>query len=214
MLRNQDLTLAHIQNLPGGFQHLTSVFNSMNNASVAGSDPSTEEANRLMASRLGVSPTLPSDGPNSQALPNPWATPSSSPLGTPISTLPFGNLGGFSPVGIHAPTASPSTQNAPMSNQMNPSNLLNSAMNGSQHFPPLYPTQTSGMNPFYATANPIPSAQNSFLMLQQLMQANPMNTTPAVSEPVEVRYREQLQVLRDMGFTNEEQNKRAILAAV
>jgi ubiquilin len=213
MMRNQDLTLANIQNIPGGFQRLTSLFNSMNSVSIAGSDPSTEEANMLMASRLGVSPTLSTDSPNSQALPNPWATPRASPM----SALPFGNFG---PFGMGFPPSSNSAQNTSMPNQTINTASPTSAMNSSQNFPPFFPITPMGMNPFLmpgvpnAAASPVSGAQNPFLMMQQLMQSTPMNAPPPVSEPVEIRYREQLQTLREMGFTNEEQNKRAILAAV
>jgi hypothetical protein len=67
--------------MPGGFNMLSSMSHTLNNFNKPSSDPSTEEANRLMAQRLGVSFYEQRDSPNSKALPNPWKV-SASPGGT------------------------------------------------------------------------------------------------------------------------------------
>jgi hypothetical protein len=41
MLRNQDRAIANIENIPGGFQHLTSLISTLNGVDTAGVDPST-----------------------------------------------------------------------------------------------------------------------------------------------------------------------------
>lgn len=79
--RNQDRALLNIENLPGGFQALSSLHNSLESLHrPRNENPSTDEANRRFAERLGVSPTTTdsSAGPNAAALPNPWAAPSAT----------------------------------------------------------------------------------------------------------------------------------------
>jgi hypothetical protein len=41
MMRNQDRAIANIENIPGGFQKMASLFSSIDGVSTAGSDPST-----------------------------------------------------------------------------------------------------------------------------------------------------------------------------
>jgi hypothetical protein len=183
-----------------------------------------EEANQRMARALGVRSTSTDDGPNSQPLPNPWAPQRTSPSTTPASGLPRSPfnfpMGGFPAF----PTAPP---NAPLQ----PQATSTGQSPNMTFFPPLFPFAAppgnasgapNGMPPFMMpmvpNSNPNqPMPNNPFMMMQQLMQSGQMNPTPTPTpptEPVEIRYREQLQCLRDMGFTNEDLNKRAILAAV
>ncbi len=72
---------------------LSSMSHTLNNFNKPSSDPSTEEANRLMAQRLGVSFYEKEDSPTSKALPNPWKASSSSGGGLPMS--PHAGLNSF-----------------------------------------------------------------------------------------------------------------------
>lgn len=93
MQRNQDRALSNIESIPGGFTQLSSLFSSFNRDNET-PDPSTEEANKNMAERLGVRNSPTKSGPNVQALPNPWAPQSSAVdiLGSGSDRLsPFGS---------------------------------------------------------------------------------------------------------------------------
>jgi ubiquilin len=82
-----DRQLSNIEAIPGGFNYLSSMFKDMDVLSESGSDPSTDEANKRLAEKYGVvSPTQ--SGPNSQALPNPWA-PAPKPQRSPLISFNF-----------------------------------------------------------------------------------------------------------------------------
>ncbi|KAJ3324484.1 hypothetical protein HDV06_006895 [Boothiomyces sp. JEL0866] len=188
MMRNQDRALTNIENVPGGFHQLSSMFKTLQGP-LSNPDPSTEEANRQMAERLGAISPSKSDGPNTLALPNPWnpqrnvTTPTNRTNLSPSTTTPTQGMP-FSPIGF------------------NPYMM---------NFPPLGQASTQPQTQTQSPTNPQAMFQQ-LAMMQQMMRPAQM-PAPANQEPVEVRYREQLATLREMGFTDEEKNKRAILAA-
>ncbi|KAI8914636.1 hypothetical protein EDD86DRAFT_199769 [Gorgonomyces haynaldii] len=199
MLRNQDRQLSNIESIPGAFPQLASLYGSMHDPSFSReSDPSTEEANRRFAERLGVQSLSTSDGPNSQALPNVWAPANQRP----------------------EPQTLPSMANPPMNPSGNPLlspfALPNPPMMPGNLFSLGNPTSPSAANPL---ANPVNPLANPYFNLPPNGQFNPFGFMPfpvpqtQPEEPVEVRYHEQLITLREMGFDNEEKNKRALLAS-
>lgn len=150
-----------------------------------------------MARILGASTSPTSTGPNREPLPNPWAIQSSAPN----DSFPSGFEGHF----LSSSVPSNPTMPTPMHSTMNP--LMNPMIN-----PIMNPFRQGGHGPI-----PIPSMNNNFMHQYSLMRqaAEPVSTpTPfAPVEPVEIKYKAQLDTLRDMGFENEDLNKRAILAA-
>ncbi|KAJ3261399.1 hypothetical protein HK103_006007 [Boothiomyces macroporosus] len=154
-----------------------------------------EEANKLMAERLGAVSPSKSDGPNTLALPNPWNPQRNITSPSNISLI-VANRTNLSPS-----TASPA-QGMPFSPMGFNPYLMN--------FPPLSQATAQPQTQTQA-ANPQAMFQQ-MAMMQQMMRPV-QSPAPVSQEPVEVRYREQLATLREMGFTDEEKNKRAILAA-
>ncbi|KAJ3191402.1 hypothetical protein HK101_007814 [Irineochytrium annulatum] len=75
MMRNNDRTISNIESYPGGMAALSSMYNSMQQEEAAlDSRPvTTDESNRRFAERLGANLDRPTEGPNTAALPNPWA---------------------------------------------------------------------------------------------------------------------------------------------
>ncbi|KAI8899328.1 hypothetical protein BC833DRAFT_586103 [Globomyces pollinis-pini] len=204
MMRNQDRALSNIESIPGGFNHLSSMFKSMDGPRTA--DPSTEEANRRMAIMLGANNKSPTDGPNTDALPNPWAPQRNKPnTASPSSALPFfGGMGNsMSPTGGIPFNPFGFNQNA----MYNPS-MMNMMNANSQ------PT----VSPSTSNSSHIPQTAflPSFQAMQQAMTLNNQQFSPSGSSnnnSVDERFKEQLAALKNMGFTNDEQNKRALLAA-
>ncbi|KAH6581902.1 hypothetical protein BASA61_008790 [Batrachochytrium salamandrivorans] len=248
MMRNQDRALSNIEAIPGGFNHLTSMYRQLQEPMNAGRtpDPSTDEANRHMANILGATSTTRATGPNSQALPNPWGIRPGGAASQGVPTFP----------GVHAAGNSFGAFGAPVlpSNR----NTTHAFDAGSRTLPFMpFPAMTEGTpsSTSQATVDPATILPHQLHMFQRIAQinqganppypnnpgmpANPTNTTPAMNpflglfgsplaapapaparstqassqESVEARYREQLASLRDMGFADEEKNRRAILAA-
>ncbi|KAJ8323849.1 hypothetical protein BDV3_001695 [Batrachochytrium dendrobatidis] len=246
MMRNQDRALSNIEAIPGGFNHLSSMYRQMNGPLNAGRtpDPSTDEANRQMANLLGATSPSNASGPNSQALPNPWdirpgnvgtQRPVSLPTSTTLTNM-LGTFGAPSSVNRNAASTNTEARHFPfMPFPSLPGNLGNSSTRtpGSDTIQPhlqmlqqmaqmnqspraSFPNQFDVMPPALSNSN---SPMNPFLELFGAPSLSPSQLAqpsgdPAAAQPaIEEQYREQLASLRDMGFVDEEKNKRAILAA-
>ena len=78
--KSNDLALAHLENMPGGFQALTGIYRDIEdsfehrNPLLNDTSEQQEERNRLLAQSLGVG-NIPSDRINDLPLPNPWSPP-------------------------------------------------------------------------------------------------------------------------------------------
>lgn len=235
MLRNQDRALSNIESIPGGFQQLSSLFGKADDSMVQ-PDPSTEEANRQMAERLGVSGTSPR-GINSQALPNPWSTSApasaivyqdgfsgSSVPNRPGRAITINQTISETPASLPTGGVSDSMgtmmeQMRMMQNMMARSQQPNANLGGStlpNMFAPGSPFSSllrqsgtpSGISSLFSQGMPMPLS-NGIPFAN-----NPAIPVPIPTEPVDIRYSEQLATLQEMGFTDSEKNKRAILAAV
>ncbi|KAI8060266.1 hypothetical protein BC940DRAFT_312411 [Gongronella butleri] len=109
--RSNDRALSNIEALPGGFNHLRRMYNTLHeplDAAAQPANPSREEANnRRLAEQLNVT-SIPENTLNTSALPNPWAvnsnnttnasnnassTPSTAPAANPFAALAGGNAG-------------------------------------------------------------------------------------------------------------------------
>lgn len=81
MQRNNDRALSNIEAIPGGFNHLRRMYNSvqgpMESAMGNNGTGSSDEANERLARELNVE-SVPENSLNTQALPNPWAAPASN----------------------------------------------------------------------------------------------------------------------------------------
>ncbi|KAJ3167232.1 Ubiquilin-1 [Geranomyces variabilis] len=77
MMRNVDRQLLNIENIPGGFNALSSMYHDFQAplSQAHEEDPSTDEANRRFAERFGAQRRTSDEGINNDALPNPWAPP-------------------------------------------------------------------------------------------------------------------------------------------
>ncbi|KAJ3166755.1 hypothetical protein HDU88_003239 [Geranomyces variabilis] len=81
MMRNVDRQLLNIENIPGGFNALSSMYHDFQAplSQAHEEDPSTDEANRRFAERFGAQRRTSDEGINNDALPNPWAPPPPPP---------------------------------------------------------------------------------------------------------------------------------------
>lgn len=194
MMRSNDRTLSNLEAQPGGFNYLQSAFKQMEGPMSMSrvADPSTDEANRSMAERLGVSPLASvSSTPNDQALPNPW------------------NAG--------------ATRNIPQRD--NRTALLSELLNQQPHSHGAMP-HSSGAMPhshgampdFMALMQQMEHARNIHRQFPQdinreslTIDSEGIKFAQSTDTPAE-RYREQLQALRDMGFTDDKKNTLALIA--
>ncbi|KXS12628.1 hypothetical protein M427DRAFT_59365 [Gonapodya prolifera JEL478] len=189
-MRNQDRALANIENIPGGFQALSSLYRQFDplNAPSQDANAPTDESNARLAEALGANRRN-TTGVNIDALPNPWAAGVNTAPSNPLSSLP--------PFPFPPQTASP---------QPNP--LL----------PSPFPLRSLAQ-PFGAAPSPnIPGQRDTALndmWMQMFTNAMTSGTTQPqrLLPPPEDRFREQLQQLSDMGFTDSAANIRALLAA-
>jgi len=190
MLRNNDRALSNIEMLPGGFNHLRKMYHNiqepLENAHRS-KDENPDAMKQQMYRILKVSKPK-SDKPNTTPLPNPWTVSKNPALSSPIAPLLQGNL--------------KSSSSTPIS----PFDLL--------------PKRSSNVS--------APSDENSFplnlsgLSLSDTDADGNMTSTSAdfnisdditMEESPEIRYREQLNALQDMGFSDSALNVRALLAA-
>ncbi|KAI8371641.1 uncharacterized protein BYT42DRAFT_580948 [Radiomyces spectabilis] len=238
MQRSNDRALSNIEALPGGFNHLRRIFNTVQDpleSSLGRSDPSTDEANERLARQLNVS-SIPENQINTQALPNPWAaTASAQNNNTPNQTTnaaptaapqnPFAGLFGAGN-GSPGPMMFPFMGMPPASqqNQQNPSDT-----------PQQQTTANAGGNntalPFWADPNFIQASlrfQQAMMAGQQQQPQQPPafpgmwglgplsgqgSAAPAANtEPPETRFQSQLAQLEEMGFSERQANVRALLA--
>ena len=246
LMRNQDRALNNIESIPGGFTQLSSLFRSMDQ-SVAVPDPSTDDANRRMALKFGISPKIASNAPNSEPLPNPWLPPPAArPAGSSdsLSSMNTDTMRQLFSSDSQLSSASPSLQNLMsqlmQGNETQTQNLMSQLMQGnetqnlmsqlmqgnetqnlmSQLMQGNEPSLTNNLMAQLMQGNEGFPQMNDPLMQNLMAQImNPMSQSApqaplAPTEDVEVLYHEELSMLRDMGFTNEDLNKRALLAAV
>jgi len=112
MLRNQDRAMNNLEAIPGGFQALSSLYNTVQSPLMDSlrpeQDKSTKEQNEYYAKKLLNGKKLDKTKINNDALPNPWNLnvndqPSSSSAGlSPFGNNMFGNM--FSPFSPPPPT--------------------------------------------------------------------------------------------------------------
>lgn len=103
MQRNNDRALSNIEAIPGGFNHLRRMYNSVQGPleSAMGNNGagSSDEANERLARELNVE-SVPENSLNTQALPNPWAAPANTASNNHTNTSntspanPFAAMGG------------------------------------------------------------------------------------------------------------------------
>ncbi|GAA5803155.1 hypothetical protein HPULCUR_008631 [Helicostylum pulchrum] len=258
MQRNNDRALSNIEAIPGGFNHLRRMYNSvqgpMESAMGNNGTGSSDEANERLARELNVE-SVPENSLNTQALPNPWAA-------APASNTSNNNNSNTSPANPFAAAA------ANGNGSENPlAALLGGGGGGGSMFPfgqPQSPTQPvqqqqqpqqqAGATPFWAdpnfiqasmrmqqmmannnnntnnnnTSTALPQENSQQNLLQQMMmgfpsggfgglpdfgaQQQPQQQPVTPSEPPEVRFRDQLAQLEEMGFSEKPANVRALLA--
>ncbi|KAI9277474.1 hypothetical protein BY458DRAFT_505085 [Sporodiniella umbellata] len=209
MQRNNDRALSNIEAIPGGFNHLRRMYSTIQEPMESAMSPSgirsSEEANERLARQLNVE-SVPDNSLNTQALPNPWAPPPSQQQQTTRSnTTPSASTSGQNPFASLFGGASPFSQQQPQAQSNN---------------------STTPAVPFWADPNFIQasmrmqqsllsgqSQNNSSNLFQQMMMGTPNNnSTPSSTEPPEVRFRDQLVQLEEMGFLEKDANVRALLA--
>lgn len=116
-MRNQDLQMSHIENIPGGFNALRRMYEEVH-------EPMMEATQSMaMSGAAAGSPSSTSNtasssaAPTNSALPNPWGRPSGSTSGTPLPN-PFGaSFPGASGLG-NLPSMDPAQMNSMMQNPM------------------------------------------------------------------------------------------------
>ncbi|KND03774.1 uncharacterized protein SPPG_01231 [Spizellomyces punctatus DAOM BR117] len=206
MMRNVDRQLLNIENIPGGFNALSSIYHDIQAplSQMREEDTSTDEANRRFAELLGAQQRSSSEGINNQALPNPWApppttSPTSNSASLPSSpfTAPFGNPALFNSLNFLQPpsTAAPNT----------PSSTTAPSL-AAPHFD------------FGSMMQQIQQLQGAFQPFEPLTAstaapAQPQVEPQSLTESHEERFAEQLNTLRDMGFEEKDRCIRALLAA-
>ncbi|KAI9365852.1 hypothetical protein BD770DRAFT_417555 [Pilaira anomala] len=257
MQRNNDRALSNIEAIPGGFNHLRRMYNSvqgpLESAMGNNSAGSSDEANERLARELNVE-SVPENSLNTQALPNPWAAPASNTANNNHTNTsntspanPFAAMGGN---GSENPLAALLGGDGSRStfNLGQPFSSTQSTQQEQQQ----QQQQQPGTTPFWAdpnfiqasmrmqqmmannnnnntnnnTTNATPQENSQQNLLQQMMMGFPSGgfgglpdfgsqqqqqpVTP--SEPPEVRFRDQLAQLEEMGFSEKPANVRALLA--
>ncbi|KAI7899472.1 uncharacterized protein BX663DRAFT_537990 [Cokeromyces recurvatus] len=241
MQRNNDRALSNIEAIPGGFNHLRRMYNTFQGPLESAMSPresntNDEAINERLARELNVE-SVPENSLNTQALPNPWAAPSNrsnnDSSSTTTTTTAAAAAATTNPFG--AAFSGSANNTGAMENPF-------AALFGAGNAFPLsqqQQQQQQQQTPFWADPNFIQaslrlqqammSAQNNNnnnsqqqpnLFQQMFMGGFPSNngfgfptTQPATStEPPEVRFREQLAQLEEMGFTDKSANIRALLA--
>lgn len=245
MMRNQDRALSNIEGMPGGFNQLASLFGQMNEPQMP--DPSTDDANRLMAERLGVSP-IKSEGMNTQALPNPWVTPSAQANQFPRPAMSSRNNNSLSNLmnqmtippfkkkdsqgqGVvetsnvdslfdQLPRAKTSHGNnlahniefglgrQPGNNDAGVNQNMDFGLRLLQHMNERNLNNESNRNNNVSSVFPFPNQYQTGSSSTTTMKS------ASLSNDIDLRFSDQLIVLHDMGFNNDELNKRALLASV
>ncbi|KAI8826655.1 uncharacterized protein EV422DRAFT_5174 [Fimicolochytrium jonesii] len=225
MMRNVDRQLLNIENIPGGFNALSSMYHDIQAPLSQAHDdnPSTEEANRRYAAMLGAQQTSTGQGPNNAALPNPWAAPSPSTASQPAAADPFAALTGLGP-GMSNPGFNPFAAFG-MPQFPAPSPQTSQPTTNPTQLPAFDPTNfLSLLGGAGGQQQQNPLFQNPFLQMPFLPPAvQPVGTpaaaaaaTPSSQETMQAhedRFKEQLTALREMGFVEKDKCIRALLAA-
>ncbi|KAJ3336861.1 Ubiquilin-3 [Gonapodya sp. JEL0774] len=198
MMRNQDRALAHIENIPGGFQALSSMHRQLQPLTAPPEDPNapSDEASRQIAEALGANRRH-GEGVNTDALPNPWAAPAARNAVTTGSANPLSALPPFP----FPPSTSlqPNPFMLPSQTPQPPSTALPGA-------------QMPGITPTLGTASPMNDAwMQMFANAMGTAGSIPTQLPDQLLPPPEERFRDQLQQLTDMGFTDTQANIRALL---
>ncbi|RHY06228.1 hypothetical protein DYB37_006684 [Aphanomyces astaci] len=241
MMRNQDTALRNIESHPEGFNALRRMYTEVqepllnataSNAGIGASNPAF-----VMPGAVGGSTaTSPATTTTTSSTSNPWAAASSSsstspnPWGTPPS-FPSANPfigGGFDPNMLN----NPMVQGMMQQMAENPA-MMRSMMEMNPQFQQLDPaTRDMMLNPDVLRTMMNPANLHAMMQLQQAMQQSssgggtntlfgaPTAATPGTpffpgapaSTNPEDLYSSQLSQLVDMGFTNREQNLRALQA--
>jgi hypothetical protein len=214
--------LTNIENIPGGFNYLSSMYHQLTEPLDSTSEESAAERgnrnigmitylearNRRLAEQLGAD--------QSEALPNPWAPPpprqNQGILCEFINVLAPLGTGGFSPELMQSLFG--------MGNQNTPT--MNPFLTSMTAHPPT--TDPDAANPATPLINPfIPffgSSMNETTnpmaeMIRQMQSTSiAASTTEPPIDPPEVRFAIQLEAMSDMGFTDQQKNIRALLASV
>ncbi|KAJ1561880.1 hypothetical protein HK096_002991 [Nowakowskiella sp. JEL0078] len=229
-MRNQDRALSNIESMPGGMNYLQQMYRSMQGPLGQSSDPnpSTEEANRRFAQRLGVdlSNSRSVDAPNSEALPNPWASPTTrnsetTSIGNQLARTPATlspSQGLLSPrqqspnqfISLLQQTA---TQQQPQVEQSNiPQTMASAQMQFIRQMQQLQ-LQNNPTLPSLQAQAPLNPLFFSFGQ-PQIPQVTPATATQVVPEQLpENRYANELQLLKEMGFDDKTKCIHALMAS-
>ncbi|CAO3670227.1 unnamed protein product [Rhizopus microsporus] len=231
MQRNNDRALSNIEAIPGGFNHLRRMYSTIQEPMESAMSPaglrSSEEANERLARQLNVS-SVPENSLNTQALPNPWAATSqqspqqqpqqnnssSTAQQQPFAQNPFASLFG-------APMF-PLGQQQQQQQQQQPSQSADNQPSSTMPFwaDPNFMQAAMRLQQSLLAAQPRNNESTSQPNLFQQMMGIPFNNnifgaqsqTQTPTEPPEVRFRDQLAQLEEMGFSEKTANVRALLA--
>ena len=199
MMRNTDRAMSNIESIPGGTAALHKLYNEVQaplfEASQGSSQVSKIKDDKQLKAKYGD--LAKPDRPISEPLSNPWS--SAPPTRMPVPTVPQGRSGPVDLSGMSQMMQDPSFQQ-----------LMGSMMNQGQGSNPL-------ANPATLQSMFNPTTMQAMGRLEQSlasMRGGPMSNPPGgfnqlfgnflnVSQvDPQVRYREQLARLRDMGFTD------------
>jgi len=237
MMRNNDRTMSHIENMPGGFnflrQQYENVVEPMQNAV---RPPSQEDATSNTADEP------PSATPNSNPLPNPWAPgggqQASSARSTPAPAAganananPFASMFGgdananpFNSMFANAAASSAAgASNATASGQQNPfSSLFNMDPNqmaqAMQMAQQMFGGQAGADNPNAGASNVFSLFNNMYggagggMGSPNTGSASAQASSAGSQMSPEARFAVQLQQLNDMGFNDQAANIRCLIA--
>ncbi len=235
MMRNHDRQLSNIESIPGGFNYLTSMYQSLDDALF---EDDAFDKRRTSASN-DVS-SEPSRTLNVDALPNPWASDSADHVQTPNRANPFGRDTDSSAqvnalsslLGMGSPTEGSSTGPSanPMHSFMNPQLAsmfgMPPTVNASSQ-PPNFPPTNQASSPGFpnmaaqlsAMLNPnsTPSSTSPFANFPFALPPSFAPVTPsAAPQPTvnpEEKFKDQLQMMKDMGFDDQQKCIRALYAS-
>ncbi|RKP27303.1 hypothetical protein SYNPS1DRAFT_27043 [Syncephalis pseudoplumigaleata] len=193
MLRNNDRALSNIEAMPGGFNHLRQMYKGVQEPLMEAERPkneSTDAMNRAFAMRFNITSAhaQADEQPNSQALPNPWKPPHQSMMQQPRS------------IAARDMTVSPFAQ-ATHDHHNHSSNNIN-----------INNTNTS-RNSNHPPASFLQSILASHRNVSNPPATSSTTTTSTITtstQPPSIKYTEQLEKMRSMGFTDDEKNTRAL----
>ncbi|TPX55392.1 hypothetical protein PhCBS80983_g05354 [Powellomyces hirtus] len=235
MMRNVDRQLLNIENIPGGFNALSSMYHDIQAPlnQVRDENPSTDEANRRFAEMFGAQRRSSDEGINNDALPNPWAAPpppqpttpsrqQTIPTGMPPHFNMFGNpTGAQNPFSFMMPPVNndafstpqfPSFPQSP-SQQQQPPFDLNTIMQQIQQMQGLFAQPPPMSATPITTTRPLPTSAAATTTSTSPAAATAAPTPITNTAQHEERFAQQLSALADMGFEEKDRCIRALLAA-